>query len=82
MQDKIKTFEDEIKEIEDFLARPDAYASPDFAGKSRRLSELNEIVATAQKIGQLEENLKEAEELVSDPELILKILKQNWKRAR
>ena len=69
MQDKIKTFEDEIKEIEDFLARPDAYASPDFAGKSRRLSELNEIVATAQKIGQLEENLKEAEELVSDPEL-------------
>lgn len=63
---KIKT---ELQDIETFLARPDAYNNPDFATKSKRASLLHEIVDLDAKITQDEENLKEAEELVNDPEL-------------
>ena len=69
MQSNINSFKEEIKEIEQFLAQPEAYASPDFAAKSRRLTELNEIVKVADEIEQLEKNLKEAKELFSDAEL-------------
>ena len=69
MQEKINSLEEEKREIEEFLARPEAYADSDFAAKSRRLSELSDILGLMDRIQQLEENLKEAEELVSDPEL-------------
>ena len=59
----------EAKEITDFLARPDAYSDPSFASKSKRLSELNEILTLGNDIKTLEKNIKEAEELLSDPEL-------------
>lgn len=65
----LQKFQDEAKEITEFLARPDAFNAPDFAAKSRRLSELNEIIATIKEIEQLEENLKETEALTNDPEL-------------
>ena len=63
---KIKT---ELTDIETFLARPDAFSAPDFAAKSKRASLLREIVNLDAKITQDEANLKEAEELVNDPEL-------------
>ena len=63
---KIKT---ELQDIETFLAHPDVYNNPDFAAKSKRASLLHEIVDLDAKITQDEENLKEAEELVNDPEL-------------
>ena len=63
---KIKT---ELTDIEAFLARPDAFSAPDFAAKSKRASLLREIVDLDAKITQDEANLKEAEELVNDPEL-------------
>ena len=59
----------ELQQIEDFLARPDAYSSPDFATKSKRASTLRDIIALDTKITQYESNLQEAESLVSDPEL-------------
>ncbi len=65
----LKKFQDEAAEITEFLARPDAFNAPDFAAKSRRLAELNEIIAAVTEIEQLTQNLKEAEELTSDPEL-------------
>ncbi len=65
----MKNFEDELKEIEDFLATPDAYSSPDFAGKSKRASILREILSLNAEIKQSEKSLEEAKELVSDPEL-------------
>lgn len=65
----LQKFEEEKKEITEFLAKPDAYASPDFAAKSRRLSEIDTILELDKKIKQLEQNLKEAKELFSDPEL-------------
>ena len=59
----------ELQEIETFLARPDAFSDPDFATKSKRASLLHEIVDLDTKITQDKANLKEAEDLVNDPEL-------------
>lgn len=64
-----KIFEAELKEIEDFLATPDAYSHPDFAGKSKRASILREILSLDAEIKQSEKGLEEAKELVNDPEL-------------
>lgn len=62
-------FQDEKAEIEAFLALPDAYAKPDFAEKSRRLAEINTILALHGEIEQMEQNLVEAKALVNDAEL-------------
>jgi len=62
-------FENEKVEIEKFLAQPEAYAQADFAGKSRRLAEINGILGLAREIEQAKQNLKEAMELTDDPEL-------------
>ncbi len=64
-----KIFEEELKSIEDFLATPDAYSNPDFAGKSKRASILREILSLDAEIKQSEKALGEAKELVNDPEL-------------
>ncbi len=61
--------EDELKEIEEFLAEPDAYSKPEFAAKSKRATVLREIVDLNKKIIQYNNNLKEAESLLNDPEL-------------
>ncbi len=65
----LSKIETELKDIEAFLARPDAYNAPDFATKSKRANLLHEILDVNAKIKQNEANLKEAEELVNDPEL-------------
>lgn len=62
-------FENELKEIDDFLAKPDAYADAEFASKSKRATVLREILDLNKKIAQFEENLTEAEALLNDPEL-------------
>ena len=65
----LQKYKDEKTEITDFLAKPDAYADPNFAAKSKRLSELNDILDTAAAIDQLKNSIKESKELFSDPEL-------------
>ncbi len=65
----LKKYEDEAKEINDFLSRPDAYSDPNFATKSKRLSELNEILELGKTLETLNKNLKEAEDLLNDSEL-------------
>ncbi|MBQ3306126.1 peptide chain release factor 1 [Candidatus Saccharibacteria bacterium] len=62
-------FKAEKEEITTFLAKPEAFSSPDFAAKSRRLSELNEIIETADNLAKMKSDLEEAKELSSDPEL-------------
>ena len=69
MEFNLNKYEEEAKEINDFLARPDAYSDPDFAKKSKRLAELNEILDLGKNLVNLKKNLQEAEELLSDPEL-------------
>ncbi len=66
---EIEKFKDELVEIENFLATPDAYSSPDFAAKAKRANLLKEIINLADKITRDEKALEEAEALVSDPEL-------------
>lgn len=65
----LEKYENEEKEITEFLSRPDAFSDASFASKSKRLSELNEILALGREIEQMKKNIAEAEELLSDPEL-------------
>ncbi len=53
----------------EFLAKPEAYSDPNFAAKSRRLSEINEILDLNKKISQFSSGIEEAKLLVDDPEL-------------
>lgn len=69
MKIDFQKFEDEKAQIEAFLAQPEAYVAPDFAEKSRRLAEINDILGLAQKIDQAKKNLAEATELVEDADL-------------
>ncbi len=62
-------YEDEKTQIEQFLAQPEAYAQPDFADRSRRLAEIDKILAIGAEIEQLQQNLDEARALVNDPDL-------------
>jgi peptide chain release factor 1 len=68
----------EKSDIEQFLSRPDAYADQDFATKSRRLSELGDILELLDKVESLKLDLTDAHsdsslsELVSDLESDLK----------
>ena len=65
----LKKYEDELKQIDDFLAQPDSYANPEFASKSKRGSTIREIIYLHKKLEQHKANLAEAESLTSDPEL-------------
>ncbi len=62
-------FEQEKNEIEAFLATPDAYTAPDFAEKSRRLSEILEILQLAEGVRVFKENLEMVKGFADDPEL-------------
>ena len=61
--------EQERKEVQDFLSKPDAYASKDFAAKSKRGAELEGIFELKAKIEADEKALGEAKELMNDAEL-------------
>ena len=50
----------------DFLARPDAYGSPDFTSKNKRFSELETLITKGDKRATLEQNLRDAKELAND----------------
>jgi peptide chain release factor 1 len=69
MDFNIQKYEEESRQITDFLATPNAYLDPDFASKSKRLAELNEILKLGKENEQLEKNIAEAEVLVDDAEL-------------
>ena len=69
MQEKIKSLIEEAEKITIFLADPNAYMSEDFASKSKRLSEINEIINIDKEIKQCEAHIKDAEELLNDAEL-------------
>ena len=64
----LKKYEDEAKEITDFLSKPDAFSDSSFASKSKRLSELNDILALGREIEQMKKNIAEATELLSEPD--------------
>ena len=65
----LEKFKEELEQIEEFLARPDAYADPEFAAKSKRATVLREILDLNKNIEQMKNNLEEANSLLNDPEL-------------
>ena len=65
----IEKFEEELSQIDEFLAKPDAYADAEFAAKSKRANVLRDIIDLSKKIEQFSTSLTEAEGLVNDPEL-------------
>ena len=65
----LEKLKEEQKQIEEFLAQPEAYADPEFATKSKRATVISEILELSTRVEQLKNNLAEAEELVNDPEL-------------
>ena len=67
MENKIKNLREEASAISLFLSDPKAYLDDSFASKSKRLSEINEIISIDKKISQLKNNIKESEKLLSDP---------------
>ena len=64
-----EALEKEKQEIEKFLSDPSAYADPEFATKSKRGAELNEIFELKAQIEADEKALEEARALADDPEL-------------
>ncbi len=63
------SLEKERDEIQRFLARPDAYADPEFANKSKRCAELADILELHAQILADEKSLDETKALLDDPEL-------------
>lgn len=65
----LNKIEEELKEIEAFLAKPDAYNAPDFAAKNKRATILREILELNKNITHFSTSLTETESLINDPEL-------------
>ncbi len=65
----LSKFKNELDEIDRFLARPDSYSDPNFAVKSKRANTLRQIIDLCNKIDRSSASLKEAEDLVNDPDL-------------
>jgi peptide chain release factor 1 len=55
----------ERDELQNFLARPDAFSDPNYAVRTRRLAELDKIIAIAARQIELKKQLDEAHELTS-----------------
>lgn len=68
MEEKIESLKKEASEITSFLSEAEAYRSADFATKSKRLAEINEILTINETILQFRQNILEANELLSDPD--------------
>ena len=60
----LEKLQTEHREIEAFLSTPNAYTSPDFSAKNKRLAELEKIISTAERIATLEKNITEAKALI------------------
>ena len=61
----IKDIQTEIEELKLFLANPNAYSSPDFASKSKKLNELENTLELVERVSELEKQLAEAKEMAS-----------------
>lgn len=70
--DALKT---EHQELEAFLSRPDAFSDPAYASKTRRLSELDELITVAARQSTLKRQLIEAQELASGSDELAELAK-------
>ncbi|HXH26791.1 MAG TPA: peptide chain release factor 1 [Candidatus Acidoferrum sp.] len=63
-----QALEHESLELQNFLARPDAYTDPDFTKKTRRAHELETIISLARQQAAIASQLAEAQQLAEDPD--------------
>ena len=71
----IEALNAERSELGDFLARPDAYSSPDFTAKNKRFSELEILINKVKEREQLEKSLIEAQELATGGDELAELAK-------
>ena len=69
MDEKIKSLELELIQLNQFLENPKAYLESNFAAKSKRKAEVESILDLKNEISRAEQQIKEDEAIVSDPEL-------------
>ena len=69
MDEKIKSLELELSQLNQFLENPKAYLESDFAAKSKRKAEVESILDLKKEITRAEQQIKDDEAIVSDPEL-------------
>ena len=72
----LPALEREHTELSAFLSDPNAYSSPDFFAKNKRFSELENLIATARRREQLQQNLAEARELASGNDELADLARQ------
>lgn len=70
------SLKDERSELTDFLAQPHAFSDPDYAKKNRRLLELDELIAAAERRSILEQQIVEAKELASGGDDLAELAKE------
>lgn len=71
----IETLKTEHQELEAFLSRPDAFSDPEYAKKTRRLTELDELITVAARQSTLKQQLAEAQELASGSDELAELAK-------
>ena len=69
MDEKIKSLELELTQLNQFLENPKAYLENDFAAKSKRKAEVESILDLKNEITRAEQQIKDDEVIISDPEL-------------
>lgn len=67
----------EKTELGDFLARPDAYADPEFGSKNKRLTELETLIALEERRVQLQKNIAEARELANGGDELAELARED-----
>ena len=72
----IEELQTEHKELETFLSRPDAFSDPDYPKKTRRLTELDELIATGTRQTELKKQLEEARELSNGSDELAELAKE------
>ncbi len=72
----IEELQNEKSTLTDFLSRPDAFSDPDYAKKNRRLIELNELIAAAERQEALKKQIAEAKELSGAGDELAELAKQ------
>lgn len=73
---KIDELKAEQAALTEFLARPDAYSSPDFMTKNKRLSEVDKLISLQTKRERLQQNLSEAKELSSGSDELAELARE------
>ena len=70
MEDKLKALERRYAHIEGQLGASETYADPELVARlNKEQRELEDIVVTYRQLQTARQSLKEAKELLSDPEL-------------